>query len=76
MISQVLFWLGAVTVLFFVLLLAELVRGGQQLVRLRDVAPLGDEEMPSVTIIAAARNEARGIEAALRSLLRQDVRRL
>ncbi|MBV9108097.1 MAG: glycosyltransferase, partial [Gemmatimonadetes bacterium] len=32
--------------------------------------------MPSVTIIAAARNEARGIEAALRSLLRQDAPRL
>lgn len=70
------FWLGAATVLFFVLLLAELASGGRQLVRLRDVAPLADGEMPSVAIVAAARNEARGIEAALRSLLRQDVPRL
>ncbi|HEX6751883.1 MAG TPA: glycosyltransferase [Longimicrobium sp.] len=76
MISTLLFWLAAATAGFFVLLFAELVSGGLRLVHLRDVAPLGDEEMPSVSIVAPARNEARGIEAALRSLLRQDVPRL
>jgi cellulose synthase/poly-beta-1,6-N-acetylglucosamine synthase-like glycosyltransferase len=76
MIHSVLFWMAAVTAGFFVLLAVELVRGVGQLARLGDVAPLGDAEMPSVSIIAPARNEERGIEAALRSLLRLDVPRL
>ncbi|HSU12891.1 glycosyltransferase [Longimicrobium sp.] len=76
MIGSLLFGLAAVTAGFFVLLAGDLVAGVRQLVRLRDVLPLGDGEMPSVTIIAPARNEERGIEAALRSLLRMDVPRL
>src|SRR4051812_8845624 len=75
MIHSLLFWLAAATAGFFVLLATELVRGVTQLARLGDVAPLGDAEMPSVSIIAPARNEERGIEAALRSLLRLDVPR-
>jgi len=76
MIHSLLFWMAAATAGFFVLLAIELVRGVGQLARLRDVAPLGNAEMPSVSIIAPARNEARGIEAALRSLLRLDAPRL
>ena len=76
MIAQIVFWLAAVSAAFFVALAAVLIAGGRQLVRLRDVPPLGDAEMPSVSIVAPARNEARGIEAALRSLLRLDVPRL
>jgi len=36
------------------------------------VAPLGDKQLPSLTIVATARNEAARIEAAARSLLAQD----
>jgi hypothetical protein len=45
------------------------------LARLSDLgraAPLGDPELPSLTIVATARNEAARIEAATRSLLAQD----
>ncbi|HEX8906015.1 MAG TPA: glycosyltransferase family 2 protein [Longimicrobiaceae bacterium] len=76
MIPQILFWLAAASAAFFVALAIVLIAGGLQIVELRDVAPLGDAEMPSVSVIAPARNEARGIEAALRSLLRLDVPRL
>jgi len=76
MIPAILFWLAALTAVFFVLLTAELVSGGLRLVHLRDVAPLGDTDFTVVSIVAPARNEARGIEAALRSLLRLDVPRL
>jgi cellulose synthase/poly-beta-1,6-N-acetylglucosamine synthase-like glycosyltransferase len=67
--GQVLFWLGAATVLFFLAVTVEVIAGGRRLVFLRDVAPLGDEEMPAVSIIVPARNEERGVEAALRSVL-------
>jgi cellulose synthase/poly-beta-1,6-N-acetylglucosamine synthase-like glycosyltransferase len=40
------------------------------------VPPLGDAEMPAISIVVAARNEARGIEQAMRSLLSQDAPRL
>jgi glycosyltransferase involved in cell wall biosynthesis len=76
MIGQILFWLAAALAGLFVLMLIELVSGGLRLVQLRDVPPLDDAEMPSVSIVAPARNEARAIEAALRSLLRLDVPRL
>jgi len=69
--EQVLFWLGAATVLFFAAVTVEVVAGGRKLVFLRDVAPLGDEEMPAVSIVVPARNEERGVERALRSVLAQ-----
>ena len=71
MLQQALFWLAAFTVAGFVAITVELVRGGRKLAFLRDVAPLPDGEMPSVTIIVPARNEERGIEHALRSVLAQ-----
>lgn len=70
--DQALFWLAFVTLLVLLGTLAELGRGGRSLVFLRDVAPFSDAEMPSVSVVIAARNEARGIEAALRSVLAQE----
>ncbi|HEX8690885.1 MAG TPA: glycosyltransferase family 2 protein [Longimicrobium sp.] len=69
--GQVLFWLGAATVLFFLAVAVEVIAGGRRLVFLRDVAPLGDDEMPAVSVIVPARNEERGVERALRSVLAQ-----
>jgi glycosyltransferase involved in cell wall biosynthesis len=75
-LDRLLFWLGAATAAFFVALTVELLRHVPRLTRLRDVEPLADAELPSASIVFAARNEARGVEAALRSLLRQDHPRL
>ncbi|HET7460551.1 MAG TPA: glycosyltransferase, partial [Longimicrobium sp.] len=74
--NQILFWLGMATAAFFLALSAELARRVPRLPRMRDVRPLGDGELPSASIVVAARNEARGIEAGLRSLLRLDYPRL
>jgi glycosyltransferase involved in cell wall biosynthesis len=76
MLAEILFWLAIVTTASIVLMTVELGWGHRRLAALRDVPSLDDAEMPSVSVIAAARNEARGIEAALRSLLRLDVPRL
>lgn len=70
--QQALFWLAVVTVLGLLAILAELVRGGRSIESLADVPPLGDGEMPAVSIIVPARNEERNVEEALRSVLAQD----
>ncbi len=46
--------------------------GGRRIPRLGEVAPLPDDRLPSLTIVAAARNEADRVERAARSLLAQD----
>ncbi len=74
--DRLLFWLGAATAAFFLALTVELLRHVPRLTRLRDVEPLPDAELPSASIVFAARNEARGVEAGLRSLLGQDHPRL
>lgn len=66
-----LFWLAAFTAALMLAMLVELARGGTSLRQLRDVPPAAGAEMPSVSIVIAARNEARGIEPALRSVLCQ-----
>jgi cellulose synthase/poly-beta-1,6-N-acetylglucosamine synthase-like glycosyltransferase len=76
MLHDVLFWLALVTAALCVGAFAWLLLVVRQIPRLGDVPPLGDAEMPSISIVVAARNEARGIEAAMRSLLAQDVPRL
>lgn len=64
-----LLWLAALTVLLVLAVLVELMAGGARLRHLRDVPPLPPGEMPSISVVIAARNEARGIERALRSVL-------
>src|SRR6185436_14838718 len=76
MLHDVLFWLALVTAALSVGAFAYLLLAARRIPRLGDVPPLGDAEMPSISIVVAARNEARGIEAAMRSLLAQDVPRL
>lgn len=74
--NQVLFWLAVATAAFYAALTAELGRRVPRLPRLGEVRPLADAELPSASIVVAARNEARGIEGGLRSLLRLDYPRL
>ena len=50
----------------------DLVRGLRRLQRLDDVDPLPDERLPTLTIIAAAKDERERVEAGSRSLLAQD----
>lgn len=66
-----LFWLAALTALLLLAVFIELAVGGTRLHHLHDVPPLGEGEMPPVSIVIAARNEERGIEPALRSVLSQ-----
>ena len=76
MLHDVLFWLALVTAALCVGTFAYLLLGVREIPRLGDVPPLGDAEMPAISIVVAARNEARGIEGAMRSLLAQDAPRL
>lgn len=61
---------GVTLVLCFVQAL-NVWRGNRQLVHLRDVPPL-EPPRPMVSVIVAARNEARDIERAMRSMLALD----
>lgn len=76
MADSILFWLAAVGAAAFALTFAQLLVAAGKIPHLRNEAPLGDDEMPSLSIVVPARNEARGIEAGVRSLLAQDVPRL
>ena len=76
MLSTALFWLAAASAVAAVGTFVQLAMASRQIRRLGDVPPLPDGEMPAISIVVAARNEARGIEAALRSLLGQDAPRL
>lgn len=69
--GPLLFWLAALTAALMAGIFAELGRGATRLRQLRDVPTAAPGEMPSVSIVIAARNEARGIEPALRSVLSQ-----
>ena len=72
MLDQIISWVGVVTAAIFVGITLDLVVHVPKLPRLRDVAPLPDGELPPATLVFAARNEARGIEEALRSHLALD----
>jgi glycosyltransferase involved in cell wall biosynthesis len=66
------FWLAALTLAAIAAALLELAVAGRRLGDLAGVAPLPAGEMPPVSVVIAARDEARGIEAALRSVLAQE----
>jgi cellulose synthase/poly-beta-1,6-N-acetylglucosamine synthase-like glycosyltransferase len=68
----ILFWLAAVTVALYVGMFFELAWNGRRLTLLHEVNPLEADDMPSVSIVIAARNEERAIEHALRSVLGQE----
>jgi cellulose synthase/poly-beta-1,6-N-acetylglucosamine synthase-like glycosyltransferase len=71
MIESILFWLAAAAVAVFAAAFVELARGGRSLRQLHLLPPADAVSMPSVSIVIAARNEERGIEPALRSVLDQ-----
>jgi glycosyltransferase involved in cell wall biosynthesis len=70
--ERILFWMGVLNVIAALGLLRSVLTAERRLVRLADVALPPGEAPPSVTVVVAARDEARGIEAALRSVLAQD----
>jgi glycosyltransferase involved in cell wall biosynthesis len=74
--DNLLFWLAAATVTLLALTLLEVMVGNLRLRHLHRVAPLPPDKAPPISVVIAARNEARGIEEALRSVLRQDYPRL
>ncbi len=76
MAESVLFWLAALTAAFFAAAFVALARGGRSLKLLHQLPPVDPARMPSVSIVIAARNEERGIEPALRSVLRQQGERI
>ena len=71
MTQTLLFWLAAATVVLLCGTLLEVVRGNRLLRHLHQVPPVDPEEAPPLSVVIAARDEARGIEAALGSVLRQ-----
>ena len=67
-----LFWLAVLTLLFVLAVTIEFAIGNRSLRRLKSLPPFTGDKAPKVSVIVAARNEARKIERGLRSLLAQD----
>ena len=70
--SWFLFWLAVVTLLLVLVTTIEFAVGNRSLLRLRSLPPSTGDELPKVSVIVAARNEARKIERGLHSVLAQD----
>lgn len=66
-----LFWLGISILMVYILIGLEVAMGSRKIVFLREVSPTLANS-PSVSIVVAARNEARNIRGALQSLLAFD----
>src|SRR5438105_1044380 len=71
-----LFYLAAATVAAYLIITVDLWQGNRRVRALKDVAPLEPAQWPRVSVVIAARNEARNIEEALHSVLNQDYPRL
>jgi glycosyltransferase involved in cell wall biosynthesis len=67
-----LFWLALITFCLLVATTIEFAVGNRSLHRLSKAPAIDTANAPSVSVVVAARNEARNIEAALQSLLRLD----
>ena len=70
--EDIFFWLAAINLTSVVVISAYLIIGGRTVEHLRDFPADTDDPLPKVSLIVAARNEERNIEAAMRSLLRLD----
>jgi glycosyltransferase involved in cell wall biosynthesis len=70
--ATVLFWLALLTLLLVLATTIEFAIGNRSLARLADVPPFTGSPVPKVSVIIAARNEARKIEQGLQSVLAQD----
>lgn len=66
-----LFWFSLLAFLLTAGLAIEIAVGTRHIRYLRDIEPLAAEELPDVTLVVAARNEAAAIGSSLESLLRQ-----
>jgi cellulose synthase/poly-beta-1,6-N-acetylglucosamine synthase-like glycosyltransferase len=67
-----LLWLAALTLLLVLATTIEFAIGNRSLSRLEEISPLTGNPAPKVSVIVAARNEARKIEQGLQSVLAQD----
>ena len=70
--SLFLFWLAVVTLLLVLATTIEFALGNRSLSRLQNLPPFTGDNAPKVSVIVAARNEARKIEQGLQSVLAQD----
>ncbi|MGO9243623.1 MAG: glycosyltransferase [Verrucomicrobiia bacterium] len=70
--ATALFWLAVVTLLLVLATTVEFAIGNRSLSRLGDLPPFTGSPAPKVSVIIAARNEARKIERGLQSVLTQD----
>ncbi|MET0397616.1 MAG: glycosyltransferase family 2 protein [Longimicrobiaceae bacterium] len=70
------FWPALLAAVSMAVLFADGVRGAMSLRRLHQVPPVPDAEAPPVSVVIAARDEERGIEHALASVLAQRYRPL
>src|SRR5687768_12486517 len=71
MLETVLFWLAVATLAAWVVGAAEVWRGNRSVGFLAELPPLRDAAPPRLSIVVAARDEERNIEAALGSVLAQ-----
>lgn len=71
MTSTVLLWLSALTLALWLAVLLDSALGARRIGSLRDAEPVADAGAPRVSVVVAARNEARAIEHALASVLAQ-----
>jgi glycosyltransferase involved in cell wall biosynthesis len=69
---DVIFWFAALILLLTLTITVEIVRGIRQMTHIKDVPMLRQPDVPLVSIIIPARNEAATIEPALRSVLALD----
>ena len=67
-----LFWLAVATLLLVLATTIEFAIGNRSLARLADQPPFSGDVAPKVSVVIAARNEARKIERGLQSVLAQD----
>src|ERR1051326_8537576 len=70
--SLFLFWLAVLTLVFALATAIEFALGNRSLPRLGNLPPFTGDGATTVSVIVAARNEARHIEQGLQSILAQD----
>ena len=67
-----LFWLALIILLLTIAMSLEVAIGMGRMTNIRDVRPLQQEDIPRVSVIIPACNEAATIEPALKSILAMD----
>lgn len=70
--NDILFYLGLVSVMFFVYNIVEMIYFRNKIPLIKDVIPLDDKKLPKVSIIITACNEETKIREALKSICKQN----